>query len=189
MRARLALAYMNIQYEAREVDLKNKPQSLLDYSPKGTVPVLILPDGKILEESLDIILWAMPKPDPKFQKEIDDIISINDNAFKANNHRYKYAERYAEEGHSQEYYRTECEKFIQILEQKLVKCKYLIGDEISIADLAVFPLIRQFSKVNEAWFSQASYPNVRRWMHEITASKYYFESMRQNPIQNSLQST
>lgn len=175
MRARLALAYMGIEYEAREVDLKNKPQSLLDYSPKGTVPVLVLNDGTVLEESLDIILWAMPEPDPKFIDEINQIIKINDSDFKLNNHRYKYFERYPE--HSQTDYRAECEKFIQLLEQKLSKHKYLVNDEISIADLAVFPLIRQFSKVDLTWFANAPYTNVQRWLADITASEFYAKAM------------
>lgn len=173
MRARLALAYVGIEYEAREVDLKNKPQSLLDYSPKGTVPVLILADGKILDESLDIILWAMPKPAEPEQSKIDQLISINDHDFKKNNHQYKYGQ-----GQDVECARAECEKFIQLLEHKLSQHKYLINDAISIADLAVFPLIRQFSMVDAAWFAQTAYKNVQRWLDSIFASSFYAAAMK-----------
>src|SRR5690606_27622374 len=114
-------AYMQIEYEAREVDLKNKPQSLLDFSPKGTVPVLILPDGKILEESLDIIFWAMSPPTITDRILINEIIAINDNDFKIHNYQYKYGNNVGSE-------RTECERFIKLLEQKLSKNIYLIND-------------------------------------------------------------
>ena len=84
MRARLALAFMNIPYEIREVDLKNKPSELLEASPKGTVPVLILPNGTVIDESLDIMYWAMPEIYQKLKAEIEQIISTNDNEFKFN---------------------------------------------------------------------------------------------------------
>lgn len=171
MRARLALAYMGIEYEAREVDLKNKPQSLLDFSPKGTVPVLILPDGKILEESLDIILWAMPKPATEDQKIIDEIIRINDTDFKTYNYQYKYGN---DVGHS----RAECEKFIAFLDQKLATHTYLINNQISIADIAVFPLVRQFSMVDGAWFAQTPYKNVQGWLKRILESDFYAIAMQ-----------
>jgi glutathione S-transferase len=170
MRARIALAYMGIVYEAREVDLKNKPQSLLDYSPKGTVPVLILPDGKILEESLDIILWAMPQPNPTDKKIIDELVAINDTEFKRHNYQYKY-------GIDPEHSLIECEKFIAVLEQKLSSHQYLINNNISIADLAIFPLIRQFSMVDSAWFEQTQYKNVQQWLGLISASDYYKKAM------------
>lgn len=178
MRARLALAYMNIDYKAIEVDLKNKPQSLLDISPKGTVPVLVFPDGKILDQSLDIVLWAMPKPSAADEQQINEIVHINDNEFKHNNTRYKYIDRYLEEGLSQEHYRAECETFIRLLEQKLAEHAYLLNDEISIADLAVFPQVRQFSKVDETWFAQAAYPKVRAWLERITDSDFYAKAMQ-----------
>ncbi len=178
MRARMALAYMNIPYTAIEVDLKNKPKELLEISPKGTVPVLLLRDGKVLDESLDIILWAMPEPSAAEAQEIREIIQINDNEFKRNNTRYKYIDRYKDEGISQEQYRAECEKFIIQLDQRLSKHKYLLSDIISIADIAVFPQIRQFSKVDEAWFADAPYQNVQAWLERITSSDFFAKTMR-----------
>jgi glutathione S-transferase len=175
MRARLALTYMGIEYEAREVDLKNKPQSLLDYSPKGTVPVLVLPNGKILEESLDIILWAMPQPGIADKSAIDEIIAINDSEFKANNHKYKY-------GEDCDQARAACERVIQQLEQKLSKHTYLINDAISIADLAIFPLIRQFSMVDSVWFAQTPYKNVQRWLSLISTADFYAKAMQKPSV-------
>lgn len=178
MRARLALAFMGIEYEAIEVDLKNKPQSFLDISPKGTVPVLLFPDGSILDESLDIILWAMPKPKESQQAEINYIIKLIDDDFKQSNHRYKYAEKYLHECKNQQDYRSECENYIRYLEQKLAQHEYLICNEITIADLAAFPLIRQFSKVDERWFANAPYPNIQRWLASISNSNFYAKAMK-----------
>lgn len=182
MRARLALAFMNIEYEPREVDLKNKPQALLNISPKGTVPVLLFPDGQILEESLDIVLWAMPKSPIAQQTAIDAFIHENDNNFKFNNYRYKYPERYLAEGQSQEFYRAECEKFIQTLDQALIEHQFLINDDISIADVAIFPMIRQFSMVDNAWFIQAPYHNVQRWLNYISARGFFVKAMQKLPV-------
>lgn len=178
MRARLALAYMGIEYTSIEVDLKNKPKSLLDISPKGTVPVLVFQNGKILDESLDIILWAMPKPPESQQAEINEIISINDNEFKHANNRYKYPERYLDEAKSQADFRAACEKYIDYLDQKLSQHSYLINNEISIADLAVFPMVRQFSKVDLEWFEQSAYHNVQRWLAAISESDFYAQAMK-----------
>lgn len=182
MRARLALAFMGIEYEHREVDLKRKPQALLDISPKGTVPVLVFPDGRILEESLDIVLWSMPRLPTEQQLEADSIIFINDHVFKFNNHRYKYSERYVEDGKPQAYYRAECEKFICVLEQKLTAHRFLIGNAISIADILTFPLIRQFSMVDNSWFIQAPYHNVQRWLNDISSSDFFATAMQKLPV-------
>lgn len=180
MRARLALALMNIEYEPREVDLKHKPQDMLKISPKGTVPVLVLPNGKVLEESLDIIVWAMSEPADADKAQIAELININDNSFKNNNYRYKYHVRDPQDQHSQEYYRGECEKFIYTLEQLLSQHKFLINDQESIADIALFPLIRQFSMVDNKWFATTPYHNVQRWLATISESHYYALAMQKN---------
>lgn len=179
MRARLALCYMSIDFESREVDLKHKPQSLLDYSSKGTVPVLILPNGEIIDQSLDIILYAMPQASNKIL--IDELVQLNDDEFKVNLNCYKYPER-AIDGHSQEYYRAECEKFLIILEEKLLGNRYLLGAEPSIADIAIFPLVRQFSKVDLDWFVYAPYPKVIHWLELISSSSYYEKAMQKFPL-------
>lgn len=186
MRARMALCYMQIAYEPREVDLKNKPQELLQASPKGTVPVLILDNGKILEESLDIILWAMPEPAPKYKSEIERIIKINDNEFKQNLNHYKYPDRFTETDEDPNIFRGDCERFINILEQNLSRNRYLIDNEISIADLAVFPLVRQFSKVDPEWFAQTLYTNVQRWIEDISSQDFFQNAMQKLPVWKSI---
>ncbi len=173
MRARLALTYMTIEYETREVDLKNKPKSLLDFSPKGTVPVLILQNGGILEESLDIILWAMPQPSLEDKIKIGELVTLNDTDFKRNNYQYKY-------GIAPENSRLKCENFIALLEQKLSSHRFLINNDISIADLAVFPLIRQFSMVDSGWFAQAPYKYVKGWLNSILSSDFYAKAMEKH---------
>lgn len=175
MRARLALCYMDIPFETREVNLKNKPQSFLNYSPKGTVPVLITPNGEILEESLDIILYAMKPSKASYSLEQQKLIAINDTEFKTNVSAYKYPERAGSPG--QEESRQKCESFLAILEAKLVVNKYLVDSKPSIADIAIFPLVRQFTKVDLDWFAQAPYPNIRRWLELITASEYFAKAM------------
>lgn len=182
MRARLALNYMGIQFTVREVNLRDKPQALLEASPKGTVPVLVLQDGKIIDESLDIILWAMPDKHPTEQNVIDDLITSNDTDFKKYNSRYKYPERYDEEGITQTDSRKECEKFISKLESLLGSNQYLIGDMPSTADFAVFPFIRQFSKVDEQWFASVNYSQVKRWLDQICSSEYYTKTMEKFPV-------
>lgn len=173
MRARLALAFMGIEYESREVDLKNKPAALLQASPKGTVPVLILSDGTIIDESLDIMYWAMPPVAPEIKTAVTQIISTNDNEFKFNVNHYKYPTRYPDDPHPKEYYRTAAEQILQPLEQNLVQNKFLFGDSESIADLAIFPLVRQFSMVEPEWFAQANYPKLKNWLQAISESHYY----------------
>lgn len=181
MRARLSLNYMNIPFETREVDLKNKPQSLLHYSPKATVPVLILPDGKILEESLDIILYAMPDPNPVYADAIKELIRINDTDFKINLNGYKYPDR-RENTLSREEYQNNCLIFLNLLESKLNINHYLFDATVSIADIAIFPLVRQFSIVDLKWFVDAPYPNIRRWIELISSSDYFNKTMQKHPI-------
>ncbi len=180
MRARLALEFMEIAHETREVDLKNKPAEMLKVSPKGTVPVLILADGTVIDESLDIMYWAMPQLDQDYHAESTQIITTNDNEFKFNVNHYKYPTRYPADEHPVEYYRRAAESILLPLEHKLAKHKFLFANTETIADLAIFPLIRQFSMVEPAWFAQAAYPNLRRWLQDITDSAYFAAAMEKS---------
>ncbi len=182
MRARLALCYMEIDYVTREIDLKNKPATFLETSPKGTVPVLMLEDGTIIDESLDVVLWAMPKPKDDEFVEMMNLITENDTDFKFNNYNYKYPERYAEDMLTQVDHRLAAEKFISKLEGMLSKQQYLFKDEISIADIAIFPLVRQFSKVDEEWFAASNYVAVRNWLQTITDSAFFAKAMQKYPL-------
>lgn len=168
MRARMAIWAANIQVEVREISLREKPAHLLQISPKGTVPVLQLPDGTVLEQSLDIMQWALVQSDPQGwlnadPKAVNALITINDGDFKKALDRYKYPDRYPEQ--PQELYRQQGEQFLQRLETALQKHAYLLGDSASMADVAIFPFIRQFSAVDAEWFASTSYVNLQVWLN------------------------
>ncbi len=192
IRARLALAYAEIDYELREISLKNKPQAMLDISPKGTTPVLQLghsePNLQVLEESLDIMYWALEQNDPAGWLELskDDLaiaqqlIAINDDQFKKALDRYKYANRFPER--SQTDYRQEAESFLQILEHRLAETNFLFGDRPTIADMAIFPFIRQFAYVDFDWFQSSSYVHLQKWLAWHEASRLFAVVMVKVPI-------
>lgn len=177
MRARLALYHLKISHEHREVDLKNKPVEMIAISPKGTVPVLQLTDGRILEESLDIMRWAFKAPpfkgSPLSQRE-DQLITENDTLFKHALDRYKYPGRYAEEGTTD--YRDECTKFLQKVESQLRP--FLTGDVLALTDMALFPFIRQFSLVDSEWFDQQDYPHIHKWLNFFHESNLFIDVMK-----------
>jgi len=184
MRARLAIANSNIQLELREVVLRNKPQQLLDISPKATVPVLLLPDNTVIDESLDIMLWALEKNDPDnwFNSLSDEqktlshqLISQNDGDFKYYLDRYKYADRYPE--HTQEHYRQQAEKSLVLLEQLLQQNGYIICNRITLADTAILPFIRQFAFADKTWFDQSPYPLIQAWLAEFISSELFITIM------------
>lgn len=178
MRARMALKYSGISVEIREVKLNNKPQEMLNYSPKATVPVLILPNGEVIDESLDIMLWAISQHDPNnWQLEgFKQLIDENDSVFKQHLDKYKYSVRYPE--HSPEYYRQQGEIFLQQLEQNLEQHKYLLCDQITIADVAIFPFIRQYAHVDKQWFDQTPYRQLQTWFDEFLQSDLFNAVMK-----------
>jgi glutathione S-transferase len=151
IRARLSIAVSGVSVEYREIALRNKPQAMLLISPKGTVPVLQLADGRVIDQSLDIMLWALALNDPQQwlqgEKSLPEsakaLIDTNDGPFKFWLDRYKYADRHPEQ--SAEHYRQQAEEFLQSLERLLEVREYLLGEHLSIADMAIFPFIRQFA--------------------------------------------
>jgi len=170
MRARLALHYSECPVEIREVSLKAKPAELLALSPKGTVPVLSA-DEQVLDESLDIMRWALARhdpqdwllhADPEAAQAADALIARNDRDFKVQVNLYKYAERYPE--HSREYYRAQAEVWLAELDERLAHRAYLFADHPSLADAALLPLMRQFAGVEPDWFASAPYPHLRGWL-------------------------
>ncbi len=156
----MAITYSGIDVELREVLLSNKPKSMLEYSPKGTVPVLVLPDKTVIDESRDIISWALSVNDPeqwrpsnkKLLEISERLIDENDSSFKQALDQYKYHERHPQ--HSAEHYRAQGEAFLAKLEARLTATKYLINDQITVADIAIFPFVRQFAFVDKDWFYQ-----------------------------------
>lgn len=185
MRARMALNVAKIDVEIREITLRDKPAHMLQVSPKGTVPVLVLPDGRVLEQSLDIMLWALKMHDPKGwlhanHPEAMQLIASNDADFKQTLDRYKYPERYPE--YPQTEYRTRGELFLQQLENALQAQPYLLGQQHCVADIAIFPFIRQFVAVDAAWFSQSSYVGLRRWLEGWVQSDLFASIMQKYPV-------
>lgn len=172
MRARMALLYAGIKCELREVDLKNKPQTMLEYSPKGTVPVLILQSGKIIEESLDIIDYALSQNDPKnllqnedgIESDIQNVIARADNEFIKLVSRYKYFERFPEQSQA-EYLKQIEEQFLDSYESQLENNSYIVSDKETRADMAIIPFIRQFAYVDKEYLANSKYKNIYRWLH------------------------
>ena len=185
MRARLAIAYAEVAVELREVELRNKPQAMLLISPKATVPVLQLEDGKVLDESLDIMLWALQQNDPEHwlrAASLDHaqaLIRGNDESFKYYLDRYKYADRYP--AYSELYYRQQGELFLADLESLLTQSVFLCGEQFSLADAAILPFIRQFCAVDPAWFKVSPYPALRQWLSHFLASSLFERVMTKYP--------
>ena len=169
MRARLGIVFAKLQVELREIVLKNKPAQMLAISPKGTVPVLQLlgSDKQVLEESLEILQWALAQNDPHGLLNTDlvrahALIEQNDQQFKHWLDRYKYADRHPQ--FSQLEYRQQGEVFLQVLEELLGKNTYLLGDHISIADIGIMPFVRQFAHVDREVFYSLPYPHLQQWL-------------------------
>lgn len=184
MRARMAIWAANIQVEVREISLREKPAHLLQISPKGTVPVLQLPDGTVLEQSLDIMQWVLVQSDPQGwlnadPEAVNALITINDGDFKKALDRYKYPDRYPE--HAQQVYREQGEQFLQRLEAALEQHDYLLGDKPSMADVAIFPFIRQFAAVDAEWFACSAYPKLRDWLEGWLQSPLFEKVMQKFP--------
>ena len=188
MRARMALSYAGIPVEVREIALKQKPASMLKVSPKGTVPVLVLTDGSVLEQSLDIVNWALQQSDRDNwrmqtglaqQNLTEELIALNDGAFKQALDKYKYAIRFPE--NPPQIYRAQGEEFLQRLEGLLSQTTYLCRDTRSKADIAIFPFVRQFSMVDEAWFENAHYPKLKAWLHGLLNSELFVGIMQKYP--------
>ena len=177
IRARMVLSYMEVSVELREVLLNERPQSLYKISSKGTVPVLLLKDGKVLDESLDIMRWAIKQGEQKLYEdklnEQNQLIKYNDTKFKYWLDKYKYHVRYLE--HSREYYQRKCSKTLAEYDMRLRENAYLMGDRIGLADIAIFPFIRQCANVDQNWFNN-KYPNLNQWL-EIWKQSQLFKSV------------
>lgn len=179
MRARLALRYSGIPVRIIEVSLKAKPAEMLALSPKGTVPVLSA-DGRVIDESLAIMQWALARHDPddwllQGDPAVLALIAENDQGFKYHLNRYKYAERYPEQ--PMEHYRAEGEVFLQTLEGLLAGRAYLLADHPSLADMALGPFVRQFAHVDRDWFASAPYPGLQRWLEAFLQSPLFIGVM------------
>ena len=185
MRARLALAVSASMCELREVKLSAKPPAMLAASPKGTVPVLVLPDGTVIDQSLDIMRWALTCNDPEGWMERDDpeLIARNDTAFKHDLDRYKYPERH--QSNPQEY-RASGLAFLLDLDARLASGAHLCGDSRGWADATIFPFVRQFAAVDPAWFEAQPVRHLQRWLAGHLQSDLFAAIMvRHRPWQES----
>jgi glutathione S-transferase len=183
MRARAAIIASGTRVELREVELRGKPAAMLAASPKGSVPVLVLVQeqmaGQVIDESWDIMLWALRQHDPHGWLGRDEChvqaalpwVIENDTTFKLNLDRYKYPERYPEQ--PQSVYRSAGEQFLQRLEQCLATTTYLLGDTFTLADAALLPFVRQFAATDAGWFTSAPYPALRAWLERYISSELF----------------
>ncbi len=183
MRARLALAASGTVCELREVVLARKPSALLQASPKGTVPVLVLPGGQVLEQSLDIMLWALRRNDPQQwlpasehgMAEALQLIAQCDGDFKAQLDRYKYPNRYALPNGLA--HRAQGSQFLQTLNDHLGSHRYLTGNAFGLTDAAIAPFVRQFAHTDPDWFASQDWPALLQWLTAFEASDDYTKVM------------
>ncbi|MDX8406433.1 MAG: glutathione S-transferase [Mariprofundus sp.] len=182
MRARMALHYAGVQCMIREVVLKDKPQQLLAISAKGTVPVLLLPDGNVIDESLEIMRWALARHDPELwlQADAGNLIERNDSEFKFHLDRYKYPERFGLDSDAVSH-RQQATVFLAELDQYLSQAAYLYGERASMADIALFPFVRQFAAVQPAWFAALPYPHLQTWLSRWLDSELFHAVMLRYP--------
>ncbi|MBU3621034.1 glutathione S-transferase [Polynucleobacter sp. CS-Odin-A6] len=185
MRARMALKYAGIEFEHREIELRNKPQSMLLASPKGTVPVLCI-DGFVLDQSLDIMKWALSISDPDHWGEVNENISQhwidkNDGPFKILLDQYKYPNRYPELNQAAVLNAT-IELMLKPLELVLESSEYLMGNKLTWVDVAIFPFIRQFSMVSPQQFEQLPFPLTKKWLNQQTQSELFNSIMHKYPV-------
>jgi len=183
IRARMALQYSGINVALREVVLKDKPPSMIAASEKATVPVLILNSGEVLEESLDIMFWSLAQrdidnwlPEDEAQTErIHRLITKNDFEFKPWLDRYKYYERYPEQ--DKDFYCQKACEFLEELEDKLQKQACLLSEVPSLADIAIFPFIRQFANSDRKFFDHSPYPKLKIWLNSFLVSPSFDQVM------------
>lgn len=189
MRARLALMHCGAHCILREVTLKDKPAQLLEASSKGTVPVLIIQPHRVIDESIDIMRWAMNEnPSRDIQSasawqsaetmssaEVDALINRNDFEFKEQLDKYKYSDRHPE--HPQHYYLEKAMPFLEQLENRLTKSPYLGGSNFGFPDAAILPFVRQFSMVDVKTFNSLALPNIQQWLAQCLTSDLFSSVM------------
>lgn len=188
MRARMGLVLSGHQVRVRELILRDKPKAMLEASPKGTVPVLILPGGRVIDESLAVMDWALSNgqsvlasPDALGQS----LIEKNDGPFKIALDRYKYPSRY--EGVDPQEYRHKGADYLFRLNSVLEQQAFLAGDEPGYADYAIFPFVRQFRIAGPAWFDAQDWPRLHPWLEGHLQSEIFASVMKKYPLWNDTQ--
>lgn len=184
MRARMALKYADIQYEHREIELRNKPQSMLAISPKGTVPVLVA-DSLVLEQSMDIMHWALAQSDIDKWAAVDEQVAQvwierNDGPFKTLLDHYKYPNRHPEL-RQEEMLKRAIEVMLLPMDEALKEQQYLMGNRLSYIDVAIFPFIRQFAMVDPYRFTSLSLTHLQSWLDQQLQSELFSSVMQKHP--------
>ncbi len=184
MRARMALATAGCTVELREVVLRDKPAAMLKASAKGTVPVLVLDDTTVIDESLDVMKWALAANDPENwlsadRAETEALISETDGSFKHHLDRFKYATRYEDADPLE--HRTAAEPFLLKLSNRLAQSAHLLGDQRSFADIAIFPFIRQFVNAAGDFMHQDRFSTLMRWLDGHVRSDLFLSIMKKYP--------
>lgn len=181
MRARMALAISKTPVRLREIILKDKPEEMTQASSKGTVPVLLVGD-KVIDESLDVMHWALEQSDPEQWLATKDtqLIEQADGPFKHHLDRYKYATRY--EDADPKTHRAEGFDFLNTINARLADTPYLHGDRRGLTDIAIFPFVRQFRIADPAWFDAAPIPNVQQWLTTLTEADLFLSVMKKYPL-------
>ena len=177
----MAVAVSGVQVELREVILRDKPPELVEASAKATVPVLVLPDGVVIDESLNIVRWALGQNDPEgwLAGDAQDLIVQNDEPFKAALDRFKYPHRYELENGAQ--HRDEGLAIVAQLNTRLCETAFLSGETRGITDIAIIPFIRQFAATDQAWFDAQPLPHIHRWLGQHLSSELFASIMLRYP--------
>lgn len=177
MRARLALLASGTRCEVREVKLSAKPEALIQASEKATVPVLVLPGGEVIDESMNVMRWALARSDPEgwLERDSSALITANDGPFKYHLDRYKYPGRYHNCDAAE--HRAAAMDHLQVLEGCLAAQPYLSGDRRGLTDLAIMPFIRQFAATDRQWFTGQPLPHLQHWLETLLESPLFISVM------------
>ena len=177
MRARMALLVSGVSFEIHEVRLSDKPAALLAASSKGTVPVLVLRDGTVIDESIDIMRWALQRHDPEDWLAGEDaaLIAMFDGAFKHHLDAYKYGDDPLAD-------RAAGLAMLEPLEGRLVGAANLCGEARAMTDIAIMPFVRQFAMVDRAWFDALPLPRVQDWLARHMASPLFIAGMAKDQL-------
>lgn len=195
MRARLAIAASGVTCQLREVVLRDKPEALRLASPKATVPVLVLPDGKVIDESLDIMHWALGIQDPQHYlqpeqgstEQMRALVAANDGPFKKHLDCYKYPDRHTDDeaftdaSSFSAQHRAQASEQLMGLNARIEEQGYLMGSRPCLADLAIAPFVRQFAQVDRAWFDAQPWPALSAWLLKFQARPLFLSIMDKYP--------
>jgi glutathione S-transferase len=186
MRARMALLVAGVVIDAYEISLRQKPPAMLAASPKGTVPILVLPNGTVIEQSLELMRWAFEQHDKdswwarSLTADNQALIAINDGVFKQQLDHYKYPQRFSD-GDGTFYRDKAIQGLLQRIELRLADQPHLGGREACATDIAIFPFVRQFRAVDADWFDSLPLHATQAWLQGWLASLLFKDCMKKLP--------